>query len=30
MKNGTIRRGHKLLLEAFGGGFVWGGSIITY
>ena len=30
IKNGTIRRGHKLLLEAFGGGFVWGGSIITY
>ncbi len=30
IKNGTIQRGHKLLLEAFGGGFVWGGSIITY
>ena len=30
IKNGTIRRGHQLLLEAFGGGFVWGGSIITY
>ncbi|MDO4642395.1 MAG: beta-ketoacyl-ACP synthase III [Cardiobacteriaceae bacterium] len=30
IKNGTIKRGHKLLLEAFGGGFVWGGSIITY
>ena len=30
IKNGTICRGHKLLLEAFGGGFVWGGSIITY
>ena len=30
IKNGTIQRGHNLLLEAFGGGFVWGGSIITY
>lgn len=25
-----IQRGDKLLLEAFGGGFVWGGSIIRY
>lgn len=30
IKNGTIQRGHKILLEAFGGGFTWGGSIITY
>lgn len=27
---GKIQRGHKLLLEAFGGGFTWGGSVITY
>lgn len=30
IQTGKIYRGNKLLLEAFGGGFTWGGSIITY
>ena len=30
VENGKIKRGNKLFLEAFGGGFTWGGCIITY
>lgn len=30
IRNGKIRRGQTLLLEAFGGGFTWGGCILTY
>ncbi|WP_072281319.1 beta-ketoacyl-ACP synthase III [Rappaport israeli] len=30
IKNKIIKRGDNLILEAFGGGFTWGGSIITY
>ncbi|WP_368731209.1 3-oxoacyl-[acyl-carrier-protein] synthase III C-terminal domain-containing protein, partial [Brevundimonas vesicularis] len=27
---GKIQRGHKVLLEAFGAGFTWGGCILSY
>lgn len=30
IQSGKIQRGHKLLLEAFGAGFTWGGCIIQY
>lgn len=30
IQSGNIRRGQKLVLEAFGGGFTWGGCILTY
>ncbi|UJF24090.1 ketoacyl-ACP synthase III [Suttonella sp. R2A3] len=30
VRSGQIQRGHNLLLEAFGGGFTWGGCILTY
>lgn len=30
IRSGKIRRGQTLLLEAFGGGFTWGGCILTY
>ncbi|MFC0444768.1 beta-ketoacyl-ACP synthase III [Pseudidiomarina halophila] len=30
VRDGRIQRGHKLLLEAFGGGFAWGSALITY
>ena len=30
IKAGKIRRGNRLLLEAFGGGFTWGGCILHY
>lgn len=30
IRTGKIRKGQNLLLEAFGGGFTWGGSILTY
>lgn len=30
IRQGTIQRGHKLLLEAFGAGFTWGGCVIQY
>ncbi|MDO4436296.1 MAG: beta-ketoacyl-ACP synthase III [Cardiobacteriaceae bacterium] len=30
VRSGKIQRGHRLLLEAFGGGFAWGGCIIKY
>ncbi|MBA3989080.1 beta-ketoacyl-ACP synthase III [Aliidiomarina maris] len=30
IRDGRIQRGHKLLLEAFGGGFAWGSALVTY
>jgi len=30
VRDGRIRRGHLLLLEAFGGGFTWGSALIRY
>jgi 3-oxoacyl-[acyl-carrier-protein] synthase-3 len=30
VRDGRIQRGHKLLLEAFGGGFTWGSALIRY
>lgn len=30
IKSGKIKRGNKLLLEAFGGGFTWGGCLLMY
>lgn len=30
IKSGKIQRGQTLLLEAFGGGFTWGGAILRY
>lgn len=30
LRSGRIRRGDKLLLEAFGGGFTWGAALIAY
>lgn len=30
VRDGRIQRGHKLLLEAFGGGFAWGSALIDY
>ena len=30
VRDGRIRRGDKLLLEAFGGGFTWGSALIDY
>lgn len=30
VRDGRIRRGHHLLLEAFGGGFTWGSALIRY
>lgn len=30
IRSGKIRSGNKLLLEAFGAGFTWGGSIVQY
>ena len=30
IRDGRIRRGHVLALEAMGGGFTWGASIIRY
>lgn len=30
IRNATIKRGQNLLIEAFGGGFTWGGFILTY
>ena len=30
VRDGRIRRGDTLLLEAFGGGFTWGSALITY
>jgi 3-oxoacyl-[acyl-carrier-protein] synthase-3 len=30
LRSGSIQRGDKLLLEAFGGGFTWGAALIAY
>lgn len=30
VRDGRVKRGDTLLLEAFGGGFVWGGALIVY
>lgn len=30
IRSGRIQRGHTLLLESFGGGFVWGSALIRY
>lgn len=30
VQQGKVKKGNKLFLEAFGGGFTWGGCIITY
>lgn len=30
IRDGRIQRGHKILLEAFGGGFAWGSAFIEY
>lgn len=30
IKDGRIQRGHRVLLEAFGGGFAWGSALLTY
>ena len=30
VRDGRIRRGDRLLLEAFGGGFTWGSALVTY
>ncbi len=30
VRDGRIQRGHRLLLEAFGGGFAWGSALIEY
>ena len=30
VRSGRIRKGDKLLLESFGGGFAWGAAIVTY
>ena len=30
LRSGRIKRGDKLLLEAFGGGFTWGAALLAY
>jgi 3-oxoacyl-[acyl-carrier-protein] synthase-3 len=30
IRDGRIRRGHNILLEAFGGGFTWGAALVRY
>lgn len=30
IRQGRIQRGHNLLLESFGGGFVWGAALVRY
>ena len=30
VRDGRIKRGDNLLLEAFGGGFTWGSALIRY
>jgi len=30
IKDGRIKRGHKVMLEAFGGGFTWGAALFEY
>ncbi len=29
VRDGRIRKGHKIIIEAFGGGFTWGSALIT-
>ncbi|RUO81357.1 3-oxoacyl-ACP synthase [Idiomarina tyrosinivorans] len=30
VRDGRVKRGHRLLLEAFGGGFAWGSALVTF
>ncbi|MEE9271677.1 MAG: beta-ketoacyl-ACP synthase III [Robiginitomaculum sp.] len=30
IKDGRIKRGHSIMLEAFGGGFTWGAALLAY
>jgi 3-oxoacyl-[acyl-carrier-protein] synthase-3 len=30
VRDGRVKRGHQLLLEAFGGGFTWGSALVRY
>lgn len=30
IRDGRIQRGHRLILESFGGGFAWGSALVTY
>jgi 3-oxoacyl-[acyl-carrier-protein] synthase-3 len=30
IRDGRIQRGHRVLLEAFGGGFAWGSALFRY
>jgi 3-oxoacyl-[acyl-carrier-protein] synthase-3 len=30
VRDGRIRRGQRLLLEAFGGGLTWGSALVVY
>ena len=30
IRDGRIQRGHKVLMEAFGGGFAWGSALVRY
>lgn len=30
IRDGRIKRGHKIMLEAFGGGFTWGAALLEY
>ncbi len=30
VRDGRVRRGETLLLEAFGGGFTWGSALVRY
>ncbi|MEN1727991.1 MAG: 3-oxoacyl-[acyl-carrier-protein] synthase III C-terminal domain-containing protein, partial [Pseudomonadota bacterium] len=30
IRSGRVKRGEKLLLEAFGGGFTWGAALVVY
>ncbi|PHR56811.1 MAG: 3-oxoacyl-ACP synthase [Robiginitomaculum sp.] len=30
IRDGRIKRGHKVMLEAFGGGFTWGAALLDY
>jgi 3-oxoacyl-[acyl-carrier-protein] synthase-3 len=30
VRDGRIKRGHKVLMEAFGGGFTWGSVLLKY
>jgi len=30
VRDGRVKRGHLLLLEAFGGGFTWGSALVRF